>query len=255
MGLLLSCFLLAAAGSHAVFDFIPAVFLGAPTEDTALATLPGHRLLLVGQGAKAVALAARGALLGTAFAVVALIPLRFLLADPVNLADRFRPWAPAFVVCVLGAVLASGLRGRARPPRDGVRRRCLAPVAVSPRGSGQPGGSIPAVAPRVRRVRLGRDPRIRTSRTGSPSSGRLRGLGPSPRGPVGRCDPPRHDADRPGHRLVPAVLRALRDPHVAHRNPGPSGTDSLSAAGAPSGRSEEHTSELQSPMYLVCRLL
>ncbi len=113
-GLFLSCFLLAAAGSHAVFDFVPTVFLGAPTEDTALATLPGHRLLLVGQGAKAVALAARGALLGTAFAVVALLPLRFLLADPINLADRFRPWTPAFLVFVLCAILASELRGRAR---------------------------------------------------------------------------------------------------------------------------------------------
>jgi len=117
MGLLLSCFLLATAGSHAVFDFIPAVFLGAPTEDTALATLPGHRLLLVGQGAKAVALAARGALLGTAFAVVALVPLRFLLADPVRLADHFRPWTPAFLVFVLAAVLASELRGRKRVRR------------------------------------------------------------------------------------------------------------------------------------------
>src|SRR2546429_9046899 len=117
MGLLLSCFLLATAGSHAVFDFIPAVFLGAPTEDTALATLPGHRLLLVGQGAKAVALAARGALLGSAFAVVALLPLRILLADPVGLADHFRPWTPAFLVCVLGAVLASEWRGRSRVHR------------------------------------------------------------------------------------------------------------------------------------------
>ncbi len=112
LGLLLSCFLLATAGSHAVFDFIPAVFLGAPTEDTALATLPGHRLLLVGQGAKAVALAARGALLGTSFAVVALVPLRLLLADPIGLADRFRPWTPVFLLCVLGAVLASEWRGR-----------------------------------------------------------------------------------------------------------------------------------------------
>jgi len=119
MGLLLSCFLLATAGSHAVFDFIPAVFLGAPTEDTALATLPGHRLLLVGQGAKAVALAARGALLGTAFAVVALVPLRLLLADPIGLADRFRPWTPAFLVCVLGAVLAAEWRGRSRMRRLG----------------------------------------------------------------------------------------------------------------------------------------
>src|SRR6059036_3335340 len=116
-GLLLSCFLLATAGSHAVFDFIPAVFLGAPTEDTALATIPGHRLLLVGQGAKAVALAARGALLGSAFAVFALVPLRLLLADPIGLADRLRPWTPAFLVCVLGAVLASEWRGRSRVRR------------------------------------------------------------------------------------------------------------------------------------------
>src|SRR3989442_5223711 len=104
MGLLMACSRLAAAGSHAVFDFVPTVFLGAPTEDTALATLPGHRLLLVGQGAKAVALAARGALLGTAFAVVALLPVRFLLAEPINLADRYRPWSPVLLVFVLGAI-------------------------------------------------------------------------------------------------------------------------------------------------------
>ncbi len=109
---LLAAFLLATATSHAVFDFIPSVFLGAPTEETALATLPGHRLLLVGQGAKAVALAARGAVLGTAFSVVALIPLRLLLADPVGLAERFRPWSAVFLVFVLTALLASEARTR-----------------------------------------------------------------------------------------------------------------------------------------------
>src|SRR5437867_12848669 len=59
MGLLLSCFLLATAGSHAVFDFIPPAFSGAPTEDTALATLRAHRLLLARQGAKPGARAGR----------------------------------------------------------------------------------------------------------------------------------------------------------------------------------------------------
>ncbi|HSS44211.1 MAG TPA: tripartite tricarboxylate transporter permease, partial [Thermoanaerobaculia bacterium] len=112
VGLLLACYLLAAAASHAVFDFVPSVFLGAPTEDTALATLPGHRLLLVGQGAKAVALAARGAVLGTAFALVVLIPLRLLLADPVDLAARFRSWSPLFLIFVISALLASEARGR-----------------------------------------------------------------------------------------------------------------------------------------------
>jgi len=116
-GLLLSCFLLATATSHAVFDFIPSVFLGAPTEDTALATMPGHRLLLAGQGAKAVALAARGALLGSVFGLVALLPLHALLADPVGIADRFRPFAGAFLAAVLGALVISELRGRNRVRR------------------------------------------------------------------------------------------------------------------------------------------
>lgn len=113
-GVLLSGFLVATAASHAVLEFIPSVFLGVPTEDTALATLPGHRLLLVGQGAKAVALAARGALLGTAISVLALVPLRMLLSDPIGLAERFRPWTPAFLVFVLCAIVVSDVRGRNR---------------------------------------------------------------------------------------------------------------------------------------------
>lgn len=113
-GLLLSCFLVATAASHSVFTFIPSVFLGAPTEDTALATLPGHRLLLVGQGAKAVALAGRGAILGTALAAVVLVPLRLLLGDPGDLADGFRPWTPTFLIGLLVALVATEVRGRSR---------------------------------------------------------------------------------------------------------------------------------------------
>jgi putative membrane protein len=112
VGILLSAFLLATAASHSVFSFIPSVFLGAPTEDTALASLPGHRLLLAGKGAKAVALAARGAVLGTAFAVALLIPLRLLLEGPILLAERFRPLTAAFLVGLLVAILLSELRGR-----------------------------------------------------------------------------------------------------------------------------------------------
>ena len=113
-GVLLSCFLVATAASHSVFTFIPSVFLGAPTEDTALATLPGHRFLLVGQGAKAVALAGRGAVLGTALAAVALVPLRLLLGDPGDLADRFRPWTPTFLIGLLFALAVAEVRGPTR---------------------------------------------------------------------------------------------------------------------------------------------
>src|SRR5437879_11646400 len=54
---------------------------------------------------------------------------------------------------------------------------------------------------------------------------------------------------------------AAADPadHRHHRPPAGAAADRATAARHPGepgeGRSEEHTSELQSPMYLVCRLL
>lgn len=120
LGLLLSCYLLATAVSHGVFDFVPSVFFGAPTEETALSILPGHRMLLDGEGARAVALAARGCVLGCALAVAFMIPLRWLLGDPVRLAAAFRPWTATFLVGMLVALLLAEVRtGRRR------RRRVL----------------------------------------------------------------------------------------------------------------------------------
>jgi len=59
--------ILSNAISQTFHDIIPSVFLGAPDGDTALAVLPGHRLLLDGAGAEAVRLSA----LGSAGSVVA----------------------------------------------------------------------------------------------------------------------------------------------------------------------------------------
>src|SRR5437762_9361610 len=63
----------------------------------------------------------------------------------------------------------------------------------------------------------------------------------------------------PGEQHVPAVLHHLarggdRVPDAAHGGH-PSGAQRRSVHDAGVMRSEEHTSELQSPMYLVCRLL
>ncbi len=118
LGLLLGCYLLAVAVSHGIFDFVPSVFFGAPTEETALSILPGHRMLLDGEGARAVALAARGALLGTALAAVLLVPLRVVLGDPIGLAEAFRPWTAVF----LGAILAALVATEARFHRRRLRR-------------------------------------------------------------------------------------------------------------------------------------
>ncbi len=118
LGLLLSCYLLATAVSHGIFDFVPSVFLGAPTEETALTILPGHRMLLDGQGIRAVSLAVRGAVLGTAAAAVALLPLRLLLGSPVGLADAFRPWSPLFLAAMVVSLALSEARfGRKRARR------------------------------------------------------------------------------------------------------------------------------------------
>jgi putative membrane protein len=118
LGLLLSCYLVATAVSHGIFDFVPSVFLGAPTEETALSILPGHRMLLAGDGPRAVALAARGAVLGVVLSAAALVPLRFLLGSPIGLADAFRPWTPYFLAGMLAALIAT----EARFPRRRLQR-------------------------------------------------------------------------------------------------------------------------------------
>ena len=56
-------FIIAMSITHTFTDFISATYLGAPADDTALAVLPAHRLLLEGMGHEAVKLATIGSLL------------------------------------------------------------------------------------------------------------------------------------------------------------------------------------------------
>lgn len=58
--LYIAVMILSNAISQTFHDIIPSIFLGAPEADTALAVLPGHRLLLEGAGAEAVRLSALG---------------------------------------------------------------------------------------------------------------------------------------------------------------------------------------------------
>jgi putative membrane protein len=72
-------FLLAFSASYLFSSFIPSIFLGAPDSETALSTLPGHRMLIKGQGYKALQLCLAGALLGFAFGMILLFPSFYLL--------------------------------------------------------------------------------------------------------------------------------------------------------------------------------
>jgi len=58
----LGIFLTSMVVVHSFVDFIPTIFLGAPEAETALGVLPGHKMLLEGQGYKALKLTVMGGL-------------------------------------------------------------------------------------------------------------------------------------------------------------------------------------------------
>ena len=69
-----SSFIIAMSITHTFTDFISATYLGAPSDDTALAVLPAHKLLLKGMGHEAIRLATIGSLL-CLIITIALSPL------------------------------------------------------------------------------------------------------------------------------------------------------------------------------------
>ncbi|MBI2138476.1 tripartite tricarboxylate transporter permease [Candidatus Woesearchaeota archaeon] len=71
-------FIITMGITHTFLDALPSIFLGAPDPDMALAVLPGHQLLLQGQGYEAVKLTIIGsffALIGTILVIPLTIPL------------------------------------------------------------------------------------------------------------------------------------------------------------------------------------
>jgi putative membrane protein len=76
-----SAIILAASISQTFFDAIPAIFLGAPEADTALAVLPGHRLMMEGRGVEAVRLSALGSAGSVIVSLSLVIPLSWLFSS------------------------------------------------------------------------------------------------------------------------------------------------------------------------------
>ncbi|MBI4096024.1 MAG: tripartite tricarboxylate transporter permease [DPANN group archaeon] len=65
---------------HSFLDFIPSIFLGAPESDTVLGVLPGHRMLLRGEGYDALKLTVAGGL-GSFVLGLALLPAFFVFVE------------------------------------------------------------------------------------------------------------------------------------------------------------------------------
>jgi putative membrane protein len=66
---------------HTFLNYIPGALLGAPDGDTALALLPGHRMLLSGNATQGVAYSARGSQLGLLLSIPLLLFARFLFGE------------------------------------------------------------------------------------------------------------------------------------------------------------------------------
>ncbi|MBI5148636.1 tripartite tricarboxylate transporter permease [Candidatus Pacearchaeota archaeon] len=73
----LVCFIISMSISHSFFDFIPSIFLSAPNDETALSILPGHKLLMKGNGYAAVRLALIGCYLGLLLLII-LVPISLI---------------------------------------------------------------------------------------------------------------------------------------------------------------------------------
>jgi len=78
--LTLIIFISSMAITHTFVNFIPAIFLGAPDQDTALGILPGHKFLIKGQANQAVLLTLIGS--SSAIILTLLITPIFILSIP-----------------------------------------------------------------------------------------------------------------------------------------------------------------------------
>lgn len=101
-GLATALFLVSVGIVHTFVSILPTTYLGAPGEDTALATLPAHRLLLQGRGPDAVRISAIASLAAVVAVPLVVLPYKWFLLEP----GRALEWLQAATPWLLGSVLA-----------------------------------------------------------------------------------------------------------------------------------------------------
>lgn len=106
-----ACCVVSASIVHSFVDFVPSVFIGAPDDADAVATLPGHRLLLEGDGMKAVRAAASGSMVGASCAIVLAVPLQYVMLT--SFGDMIDDLAQAMALIAAGVIVFGSGRGTA----------------------------------------------------------------------------------------------------------------------------------------------
>jgi putative membrane protein len=97
--LLIGVAIVGAGVVHSFLDIVPALALGVPDAATAVAALPGHRLVVAGRGREALRLSAVGSGLAVALAVPLAVPITWLMV-------RAYPHVRANLPLILGGIVA-----------------------------------------------------------------------------------------------------------------------------------------------------
>jgi putative membrane protein len=99
--------ILAASISQTFFDTLPAVLVGAPDADSALAVLPGHRLVLQGRAIEAVRLSALGSAGSIVVALLLVLPLSAIFSCYYGLLMRYM----GVILLGIAILMIAGERG------------------------------------------------------------------------------------------------------------------------------------------------
>ncbi|MFA9517827.1 tripartite tricarboxylate transporter permease [Halopenitus sp. H-Gu1] len=97
--LLIGCAMIGAGVVHTFLDIVPALALGVPDAAMAVASLPGHRLVIAGRGREAIRLSAVGSGLAVTLAVPLAIPITWGMV-------RAYPTIREHIVVVLASIVA-----------------------------------------------------------------------------------------------------------------------------------------------------
>ncbi|MGB1586354.1 MAG: tripartite tricarboxylate transporter permease [Thermoplasmatota archaeon] len=96
--------LVAVGTVHTIVSILPAAYLGLPGEDTAIASLPAHQLVADGRGPLAIRISVAASTWAMVAVVLALLPVKWLLAAPLHGGDLLTaatPWILAGVLALL----------------------------------------------------------------------------------------------------------------------------------------------------------
>lgn len=98
--LVASCAVVSCAIAHTVANIVPSVYMAVPEGDTALTVLPGHRMVQAGRGGEALRISVVSSVASLAVATALVVPVRHLMASPVDLYRSVEPWLGTVLVAV-----------------------------------------------------------------------------------------------------------------------------------------------------------